>query len=199
MFVPQIPLNINGKDLVTDAISVEFQNRTLYISSEIDDNLATVVNSSLRYLSRVNNDDITIYINSPGGSVSSGFAIHDTIQAIGCDVTIVAEGVAASMAAFLLTCSGTKGKRYAMPNAEIMIHQPLGGVNGQATDISIAASHIMKIKNKINNMLSESTGQAIGIIEQDTERDTWLTAQEALAYGLIDKIIYSYEEDFNEH
>ena len=199
MIAPQIPININGKDLVTDVISVEFQNRTLYINDEIDDNLAAIVNQSLRYLSRINRDDITIYINSPGGSVSSGFAIHDTIQAIGCDVAFVAEGVAASMAAFLLACSGTKGKRYAMPNAEIMIHQPLGGVSGQATDISIAASQIMKIKNKINNMLSESTGQKISVIEQDTERDTWLTAQEALDYGLIDKIIYSYEEDFNEH
>lgn len=189
-FSPQIPMNINGKDLLMDPISVDYQNRIISVTGEITDEIATAVNASLRYLARINDDDITIYINSPGGSITSGFAIYDTIKSLSCDVSTVAIGIAASMGAFLLATAGKKGKRYATTNAEIMIHQPLGGVQGQvqASEISIAAEHILKTKEKLNCMLSKATGQPVEVINRDTDRDYWMDAQMAFDYGLIDHI-----------
>lgn len=188
MYVPQIPMNVNGKDLLTEPLSIDFQNRIISLTGEITDELATVVNASLRHLARVNDDDIIIYINSPGGSVTAGFAIYDAIKAINCDVCTVATGMAASMGAFLLTAAGTKGKRYATANAEVMIHQPLGGVHGQASDIRIHAENILRIKDKLNRILSEVTDQSLEVVERDTDRDNFMDAQEAVSYGLIDKI-----------
>lgn len=191
----QIPFNVSGKDMLLDASSIEFFQRTINITGEINDALAEIVCSELRYLDRINDDDIKIFINSPGGSVTAGMSIYDTIKALSNDVCIVATGVAASMASFLLACAGAKGKRYAMPNAEIMIHQPLGGAQGQASDIKIVAEHIIKTKNKLNSMLCESTGQPIEVIERDTDRDNWMSAAEAKEYGLIDQIVNNFEED----
>ena len=152
--------------------------------------MASTVVAQLIYLESVNPDkDIQIYINSPGGSVSAGFAIYDTINYIKCDVITVCVGLAASMGAFLLS-SGTKGKRFALPNSEIMIHQPLGGAQGQATDISIQAKQILRIKDNINKILSENTGKPVEVIAADTDRDNYMTAQEAKDYGLIDAIYY---------
>jgi len=184
----QIPLNINGRDLLADPLSIDFQNRVISLTGEITDEFATVVNASLRHLARVNDDDIIIYINSPGGSVTAGFSIYDTIKAMNCDVCTVATGMAASMGAFLLTAAGTKGKRYAKDNAEVMLHQPLGSVSGQASDIRIHAENILRIKDKLNRILSEASGQGLEVIERDTDRDNFMDAQEALNYGLIDKI-----------
>lgn len=188
MYAPQIPMNVNGKDLLTEPLSIDFQNRIISLTGEITDEFATVVNASLRHLARVNDDDIIIYINSPGGSVTAGFAIYDAIKAINCDVCTVATGMAASMGAFLLTAAGTKGKRYATANAEVMIHQPLGGVQGQASDIRIHAENILRIKDKLNRILSKVTDQSLEVIERDTDRDNFMDAQEAVSYGLIDKI-----------
>lgn len=189
LFSPQIPMNINGKDLLIDPISGEFyQNRTISITGEINDELATIINASLRYLAKTSNDDIVIYINSPGGSVTAGFSIYNMIKSLNCDISTVATGMAASMGAFLLTAAGTKGKRYATPDSEIMIHQPLGGVQGQASDIRIHAENILKIKDKLNSILADATGQNLDVIEKDTDRDNFMNAQEALEYGLIDII-----------
>lgn len=188
LFLPQIPMNINGKDLLIDPISIDYQNRTISITGEITDELAAVVNASLRHLARISDDDIVIYINSPGGSVTAGFSIYDTIKSLNCEVSTIGTGIAASMGAFLLTTAGTKGKRYATPNAEIMIHQPLGGVQGQASDIRIHAENILKIKDRLNSMLAEATGQNLDVIEKDTDRDNYMNAQEALEYGLVDAI-----------
>lgn len=187
-FSPQIPMNINGKDLLIDPLSVDYQNRIISVTGEITDEVATVVNASLRYLSRISNDDIVIYINSPGGSVTAGFSIYDMIKSLNCDISTVGTGMAASMGAFLLTAAGTKGKRYATPNTEIMIHQPLGGVQGQASDIRIHAENIIRIKDRLNSMLADATGQNLDVIEKDTDRDNYMNAQEALEYGLIDII-----------
>lgn len=187
-YSPQIPMNVNGKDLLTEPLSIDFQNRVISLTGEITDELAMVVNASLRHLARVNDDDIIIYINSPGGSVTAGFAIYDAIKTMNCDVCTVATGMAASMGAFLLTAAGTKGKRYATANAEVMIHQPLGGVQGQASDIRIHAENILKIKDKLTRILSDASGQSLEVIEKDTDRDNFMDAQEAVSYGLIDKI-----------
>lgn len=187
-YSPQIPMNVNGKDLLTEPLSIDFQNRVISLTGEITDEVATVINASLRHLSRVNDEDIILYINSPGGSVTAGFAIYDALKSITCDVCTVATGMAASMGAFLLTTGGTKGKRYATPNAEIMIHQPLGGIQGQASDIRIHAENILRIKDKLNQMISNSTGQSIDVIEKDTDRDKFMGPHESLNYGLIDKI-----------
>lgn len=188
IYSPQIPMNVNGKDLLTEPLSIDFQNRIISLTGKITDEVATVINASLRYLVRVNNDDITIYINSPGGSVTAGFAIYDALKSITCDVCTVATGMAASMAAFLLTAGGSRGKRYATHNAEIMIHQPLGGVQGQASDIRIHAENILRIKDKLNKMLSEATGQSLDVIEKDTDRDNYMTATQSVEYGLVDHI-----------
>jgi len=188
--IPTVIDNISGSERVYDIYSRLLESRIIFLSGEINDALASTVVAQLIYLESVNPDkDIQIYINSPGGSVSAGFAIYDTINYIKCDVITVCVGLAASMGAFLLS-SGTKGKRFALPNSEIMIHQPLGGAQGQATDISIQAKQILRIKDNNNKILSENTGKPVEVIAADTDRDNYMTAQEAKDYGLIDAIYY---------
>lgn len=171
-----------------DIFSRLLKERIIFISGEINDALANNVIASLLYLDSINHDDICIYINSPGGSVSSGFAIYDTMQFISSDVSTICVGIAASMGAFLLS-SGTIGKRYALPNSDIMIHQPLGGAEGQATDIKIVSDRILLLRKRLNKILAKNTKQSIRRIEKDAERDYYLDAKEALEYGIIDKII----------
>lgn len=181
-------INLNGNDLVMDTLDISYAKREIYIIGEITDEMATIVNSALRCLARDSDEDITLFIQSPGGSVSAGFSIYDTIKALKCDVVTVACGMAASMGAFLLAAAGTKGKRWCQPNAEVLIHQPLGGTSGQATDIRIHAEHILNTRAKLNRIFSECTGQSSEKIESDTERDNIMSAEEALKYGLVDKI-----------
>lgn len=172
-----------------DIYSRLLKERIIFLGEEVNDVTAGLVVSQLLFLESEDPDkDINLYINSPGGSVTAGMAIYDTMQYVKCDVSTMCMGMAASMGAFLLS-GGTKGKRLALPNAEIMIHQPSGGAQGQATEIEIAAEHILRTKKKLNTILSENTGQPYGTIVKDTERDNWLTAQEALEYGLIDKVM----------
>lgn len=176
-----------------DIFSRLLKDRIILLSGEIDDECANSVIAQLLYLDSLNNEEISLYINSPGGSVTSGMAIYDTMNFVKSDVSTICLGMAASMGAFLLS-SGKKGKRYALPNSEIMIHQPLGGAKGQATEIKIAAEQILKTKENLNKILSENTGQNLKKVEQDTERDHFLDANEALDYGLIDKIITQKKE-----
>ena len=182
-----IEKEINGERSY-DIYSRLLKDRIIILNGEINDTTANIVVAQLLYLDSINSNDINLYINSPGGSITSGMAIYDTINFIKSEVSTICIGMAASMAAFLLS-SGQKGKRLALPNSEIMIHQPLGGAQGQATEIKIAAERILKLKNKLNIILSKNTGKTIKEIENDTERDYFLTAKEAKAYGLIDKII----------
>ena len=171
-----------------DIYSRLLNDRIVFLSEEVNDVTASLVVAQLLYLEAQDADkEISLYINSPGGSISSGMAIYDTMNYIKCDVSTICIGMAASMGAFLLA-AGAKGKRIALPNSEIMIHQPLGGMQGQATDIKIHADHILRIKDKMNRILAENTGKPLKTIEKDTERDNFMTAQEALEYGLIDKI-----------
>lgn len=176
-----------------DIFSRLLKDRIILLSGEIDDECANSVIAQLLYLDSLNNEEISLYITSPGGSVTSGMAIYDTMNFVKSDVSTICLGMAASMGAFLLS-SGKKGKRYALPNSEIMIHQPLGGAKGQATEIKIAAEQILKTKEKLNKILSENTGKDLKKVEQDTERDHFLDANEALDYGLIDKIITQKKE-----
>ena len=172
-----------------DIYSRLLKERIIFLGEEVNDVTAGLVVSQLLFLESEDPDkDINLYINSPGGSVTAGMAIYDTMQYVKCDVSTMCMGMAASMGAFLLS-GGTKGKRLALPNAEIMVHQPSGGAQGQATEIEIAAEHILRTKKKLNTILSENTGQPYETIVKDTERDNWLTAQEALEYGLIDKVM----------
>lgn len=172
-----------------DIYSRLLKERIIFLGEEVNDVTAGLVVSQLLFLESEDPDkDINLYINSPGGSVTAGMAIYDTMRYVKCDVSTMCMGMAASMGAFLLS-GGTKGKRLALPNAEIMIHQPSGGAQGQATEIEIAAEHILRTKKKLNTILSENTGQPYETIVKDTERDNWLTAQEALEYGLIDKVM----------
>lgn len=171
-----------------DIFSRLLKDRIVFISGEIDDNLANRVIAELLYLDSTGNEDINIYINSPGGSVSAGMAIYDTMDFVKSDVSTTCLGIAASMAAFLLS-SGKKGKRYILPNADVMIHQPLGGAQGQATDIKIASDRIIDLRKRLNRILSKNTSQSLKKIEKDTERDNYLSAKESLEYGLVDKII----------
>ena len=177
-----------------DIFSRLLNDRIIVLSEDVNPTSASVVVAQLLYLDGQDPDkDISFYIHSPGGSITAGMAIHDTMQYIKCDVSTICVGMAASMGAFLLA-SGTKGKRYALPNSEILIHQPLisgqgGGLSGQATDIKIHADHIIQIKSKLNRLISEYTGQPLSVVEQDTERDNYMTAQQAKEYGLIDAII----------
>lgn len=171
-----------------DIFSRLLKNRIILLSGEIDDILANTVVAELLYLDSLSHEDISIYINSPGGNVTSGFAIYDTMNFIKSDVSTICLGMAASMAAFLLS-SGKEEKRYALPNSEVMIHQPLGGASGQATEIKIAAEHILKTKKKLNEILAKNTGKSIKQIENDTDRDNYLTANDAKDYGLVDKIL----------
>ena len=171
-----------------DIFSRLLKDRIVLLSGEIDDTLANIIISELLYLDSINHDDISLYINSPGGSITSGMAIMDTINFIKSDVSTICIGMAASMGAFLLSC-GEKGKRYILPNAEVMIHQPLGGVEGQATEIKIVAERILKLKEKLNKILAKNTGKNIKEITKDTERDYFLDSKEALEYGIVDKIL----------
>ena len=174
-----------------DILSRLLKDRIIFIGEQIDENTASTVVAQLLFLEAEDPDkDICIYINSPGGSVTAGMAIYDTMQYIKPDVSTICIGMAASMGAFLLS-SGTIGKRYALPNAEIMIHQPLGGVQGQASDIQIHAEWILKTREKLNRILSENTGQPLDVIDRDTDRDNFMGADEAAAYGLIDKVVTS--------
>ena len=172
-----------------DIYSRLLNDRIIFLADEVNDTTASLVVAQMLYLESVDPDkDINFYINSPGGSISAGMAIYDTMNYIKCDVSTICIGMAASMGAFLLA-AGTKGKRLALPNSEIMIHQPLGGMQGQASDIKIHADHILLIRDKMNRILSEKTGQPLETIIADTERDNFMTADQAAAYGLIDKVI----------
>lgn len=174
-----------------DIYSRLLKDRIIFLGEEVTDVSANIVVAQLLFLeSEDPGKDIHLYINSPGGSVTAGMAIYDTMQYVKCDVSTMCLGMAASMGAFLLS-GGAKGKRYALPNAEIMIHQPSGGAQGQATEISIAAEHILKTKKKLNEILAANTGKPYEVIAADTERDNWMTAQEAMTYGLIDSVITS--------
>lgn len=173
-----------------DIYSRLLEDRIIFISGEITDETANTVVAQLIYLeAKDSSKDISLYINSPGGSVTAGLAIYDTMNYIKCDVSTICVGMAASMGAFLLS-SGAKGKRYALPNSEVMIHQPLGGASGQATDIVITANHIQKIKEKLTKILAQNSGKAYEKVAEDCERDNYMSAQEALEYGLVDKIFY---------
>ena len=178
-----------------DIFSKLLKERIIFISGEIDESLANSVVAQLLYLDSLNDNDIYLYINSPGGDVTAGMAIYDTMNYINSNVSTICIGLAASMGAFLLL-SGEKGKRIALENSEIMIHQPLGGVKGQATEIKIAAEHILKIKKKLNTIISEKTKQNIKKVEKDTERDYFLNSKEALDYGIIDKILSKKEKTY---
>ena len=187
--VPVVIEETNRGERSFDIYSRLLKERIVFLGEEVNDVTASLVVAQLLFLeSEDPGKDISLYINSPGGSISAGMAIYDTMQFIKCDVSTICVGMAASMGAFLLA-GGTKGKRYALPNSEILIHQPMGGAQGQATEIQIAAEHILKIKKRMNRMLSEFTGQDLETITGDTERDNWMDAEEAKAYGLIDEII----------
>ena len=178
-----------------DIYSRLLNDRIVMLCDEVNDTTASLVVAQMLYLESQDPDkDIYFYINRPGGSISAGMAIYDTMNYIKCDVSTICMGLAASMGAFLLS-SGQKGKRFALPNAEIMIHQPLGGAQGQASDIKIHADHILKIRDKMNRMLAEQTGKPLKTIERDTERDNFMSAEEACAYGLIDKVITRKETE----
>ena len=188
--VPYVIEQTNRGERQFDIFSRLLNDRIVVLSDEVNDATASLVVAQLLFLeSQDAEKDISFYINSPGGSVSAGLAIYDTMQYIKCDVSTICMGLAASMGAFLLS-SGTKGKRFALPNSEIMIHQPSGGAQGQATEIEIVAKHILRTKAKLNKILSENTGKPIEQIAIDTERDNFMSAEEALDYGLVDKILY---------
>ena len=187
--VPMVVDQTNAGERSYDIYSRLLKDRIIFLGEEVNDTTASLVVAQLLFLAAEDPDkDISLYINSPGGSVTAGLAIYDTIQYIKPDVSTICIGLAASMGAFLLA-GGAKGKRYALPNAEIMIHQPLGGARGQATDMQIQVEQILKIKNKLNQMLSENTGQPLDTIKNDTERDNYMSAEEAKNYGLIDNVI----------
>lgn len=178
-----------------DIYSRLLKDRIIFLGEEVNEASAATIVAQLLFLEAEDpSKDISLYINSPGGSVTAGMAIYDTMQYIKCDVSTICIGMAASMGAFLLA-GGAKGKRYALPNAEIMIHQPLGGAQGQATEIQIAAEHILKTKKKLNSILAENTGKDYDVIAADTERDNWKTAEEAKEYGLIDAVIERRSEE----
>lgn len=186
--IPVVIDKENNVERSYDIFSRLLKDRIIFISGEIDDNLANSVVAVLLYLDSLEKKDIFLYINSPGGSITSGMAIYDTMNFIKSDISTICIGMAASMAAFLLS-SGTKGKRIALPNSEVMIHQPLGGVEGQATDMKIRTDRIIETKSKLNKILSENTGKPLSKIKKDTERDYFMSSKKALEYGLIDKII----------
>lgn len=187
--VPMVVEQTNRGERSYDIFSRLLNDRIIVLSDEVNDVTASLVVAQMLYLEAQDPDkDIQFYINSPGGSVSSGFAIYDTMQYVKCDVSTICMGLAASMGAFLLA-AGTKGKRFSLPNSEMMIHQPLGGAKGQATDIKIHAENILKTRDKLNKILSERTGQPLEKIEKDTERDFFMSAEESKAYGLIDDIM----------
>ena len=188
--IPYVVEQTNRGERSYDIYSRLLNDRIIVLSDEVNDATASLVVAQMLFLEGQDPDkDISLYINSPGGSVTAGMAIYDTMQYIKCDVSTICMGMAASMGAFLLS-SGAKGKRFALPNSEIMIHQPLGGARGQATEIKIVADHILKTREKLNRILAENTGKSIEQIALDTERDNYLSAQEAMDYGLVDKVLY---------
>ena len=188
--VPYVIEQTNRGERSYDIFSRLLKDRIVFLGGEIDDVSANLVVAQMLFLEMEDPDqDIMLYINSPGGSISAGMAIYDTMHYVKCEVSTVCVGMAASMGAFLLA-SGAKGKRKALPNAEIMIHQPLGGTQGQTTDMKIHVERMLKIKDRLNHILSENTGKPLEIIERDTERDNFMSAEEACAYGLIDQVIY---------
>ena len=187
--VPMVVEQTGRGERSYDIFSRLLNDRIIFLSDEVNDATASLVVAQLLYLEAQDPDkDISFYINSPGGSVTAGMAIYDTMNFIKCDVSTVCIGMAASMGAFLLS-AGTKGKRFALPNSEIMIHQPLGGAKGQATDIKIQAELILRTRDRLNSILAKNTGKSVEEIARDTERDNYMTAEQALAYGLIDKVI----------
>ncbi len=198
MLIPMVVDQTGANERSYDIYSRLLEDRIVFLTGEINDASANVVIAQLIYLEGKNPDkDIYLYINSPGGSVSAGIAIYDTMNYIKCDVSTICIGLAASMGAFLLS-SGTKGKRFALPNSEIMIHQPLGGAQGQASDIAIQAEHMKKTKEMLNRILSENTGKSLKDIEKDTDRDNYMTAKEAKEYGLIDNIFVTRKNKKNK-
>ena len=190
MLIPTVIEKSNNGERVYDIYSRLLKDRIIILSGEITDESANSIVAQLLYLDSLNQDDISLYINSPGGAVTAGMAIYDTMNFVKSEVSTICLGMAASMAAFLLS-SGAKEKRFCLPNSEVMIHQPLGGAQGQATEIKIAAEHILNLKDKLNKILSENTGQNIKQIEQDTDRDNFMNAKEAKEYGIIDQILVS--------
>ena len=191
--IPTVIEKSNFGERAYDIYSRLLKDRIIILSGEIDDAMSNSIVAQLLYLDSINHDDISLYINSPGGSITSGMAIYDTMNFINSNVSTICIGMAASMAAFLLS-SGKKGKRYCLENAEVMIHQPLGGAQGQATEIKIAAERILKLKGKLNKILSNNTGKELEQIEHDTERDYFMNANEALNYGIIDDILQKNKE-----
>ena len=186
--VPIIVDKENNSERSYDIFSRLLKNRIILLTGEIDDNVSSSIVAQLLYLDSISQEDISLYINSPGGSITAGMAIYDTMNFIKSDVSTICIGMAASMGAFLLS-SGSDGKRYILPNAEVMIHQPLGGVNGQATEIEIVANHILNLREKLNKILSKNTNQPLDKIKRDTERDNYMDSKEAKDYGIVDKII----------
>ena len=188
--VPYVVEQTNRGERSYDIFSRLLNDRIVMLHDEVNDSTASIVVAQLLYLEgQDSSQDISLYINSPGGSVTAGMAIYDTMQYLKCDVSTICMGLAASMGAFLLA-AGAKGKRYSLPNSDIMIHQPLGGAKGQATDVMIHANHIVRTKKKLNQILSDRTGQPLEVIERDTDRDNFMSAEEACSYGLIDKVMY---------
>lgn len=187
--VPYVVEQTSRGERSYDIFSRLLNDRIIMLSDQVNDATASLVVAQLLYLEGQDNEkDISLYINSPGGSITAGMAIYDTMQYVKCDVSTICVGMAASMGAFLL-CAGAKGKRYALPNSEIMIHQPMGGTQGQASDMKIRTEWILKTRDKLNRIMSERTGQPLEIIERDTDRDNFMSAQEAKEYGLVDKIM----------
>ena len=191
MLIPTVIEKSSMGERAYDIYSRLLKNRIILLSGEINDDKANIIIAELLYLDSISHDDISIYINSPGGSITSGMAIYDTMNLIKSDVSTICVGMAASMGAFLLSC-GKKGKRYCLPNSEVMIHQPLGGVNGQATEIDIVAKRIINLRTKLNTILSKNTKKNLKQIEKDTDRDYYMNSKEALDYGIIDKILQSF-------
>lgn len=194
VFIPTVIEQTNRGERAFDLYSRLLKDRIIFLGTPIDDHVANLVVAQLLFLAAENpKKDIALYINSPGGSITAGMAIYDTIQFIEPDVSTIVVGLAASMGAFLLA-AGTPGKRYALPNSEVMIHQPLGGVEGQATDIAIGAKRILRMRDKLNRILAERTGQPLERIERDTDRDHFMSAEEAKAYGIVDHVITRNED-----
>ena len=188
MLIPTVIEKNSQGERAYDIYSRLLKNRIILLSGEINDDTANIVIAQLLYLDSLNSNDIQLYINSPGGSITSGMAIYDTMNFIKSDVATTCVGMAASMSAFLLAC-GSKGKRYCLPNSEVMIHQPLGGVQGQATEIDIVAKRIINLRKKLNTILSKNTNKTLKQIEKDTDRDYYMSSYEALKYGIIDMVI----------
>lgn len=197
-YVPNIYEDFEGSKLMWDLYSRQLKDRIVWLGSPVTDQVSSLIVSQLLYLdSQDRQKEIKLYINSPGGSVTAGMAIYDTMNYISCDVSTICIGMAASMGSFLLS-AGAKGKRYILPNAEVMIHQPLGGAQGQATDVLIHANHIVNTRTRLNKILADNTGQPVEVIEKDTDRDNYMSAEEAKEYGIVDHVISKRPDSFLE-